>query len=131
MRTRDEIMKGLECCDFEHWQSRKCKQCPYMKADDEWCDSADGVRGDAITYIQQLESQVPKWISVEERLPENDNDVLIMTPTGVSIGYCNIYCGYWADYINDEDDHITHWMPLPEPPKEEERDAQDSTGDSP
>ena len=57
MKTPDEIKKGLECCDFEHWQGRKCEECPYMNADDEWCDSMDEIRQDVVAYIERLEER--------------------------------------------------------------------------
>lgn len=58
------------------------------------------------------------WIPVTERLPENDDDVLIVTPDGISMGYFHTYNGYWVDYTNPYRDVVSHWMPLPEPPKE-------------
>lgn len=126
MKTPEEIKKGLECCDFEHWQGRKCEQCPYMNADDEWCDSMDEIRGDAIAYIQQLESQVPKWISVEERLPEKSGYYLCWVPkytTTDVIHYSAKYMAFNAfdtTYISESALPVTRWMPLPEPPKEED-----------
>lgn len=116
MKKPDKIKKGLECCDFEHWQGRKCEQCPYMNADDEWCDSMDEIRGDAIAYIQQLEAQVPRWISVKDRLPEIYETVIIWRSDchKATIGW-NFQPG-WSVPKGVE---VTHWMPLPEPPKEE------------
>lgn len=63
-------------------------------------------------------SRQAKWISVEERMPENDDDVLVFSSSGIGLGYYS-RCGYWVDYVNTNDECITHWMPLPEPPKEE------------
>lgn len=86
MKKPDEIKKGMECCDFDHWQGRKCEQCPYMNADDEWCKSMDEIRNDTLALIQQLEAQVPKWISVENPPKEaGEYIVLIRYPDGRSI----------------------------------------------
>ena len=55
----------------------------------------------------------PKWIPVEERLPENNTWVLAHSKyKGHVVDYVDIN-GLWS-YGN-----VTHWMPLPEPPKEE------------
>lgn len=63
--------------------------------------------------------QSSKWISVEERLPEEGVSVLIYGFGCVDIGWV-IDTGWRSEYINDYDEgEITHWMPLPEPPKEE------------
>lgn len=72
--------------------------------------------------------QSSKWISVEERLPEGNgpycqNVIVLTIKKEVMPGFCNH--GLWYvmrpedDYCNDADDgEVTHWMPLPEPPKE-------------
>lgn len=59
-----------------------------------------------------------RWIPVAERLPEDDDDVLIMSSGSISMGYYSTYNEYWADYINVYYNDVTHWMPLPEAPKE-------------
>lgn len=61
-----------------------------------------------------------RWIPVKEGLPEDDDDVLIMSSGSRSMGYYSVCNEYWADYINVYYDDVTHWMPLPEAPKEEE-----------
>ena len=62
--------------------------------------------------------KVQHWINVKDRLPENDDDVLLATSGGIGLGYYNIYFDEWTDYTNDDNNRVTHWMPLPEPPKE-------------
>lgn len=94
---------------------------------DKLCESA-------LEYIQHLESGIdrcyelakqveaaqPKWISVEERLPEPDKNVLTLkNRKRVRIGYYSEDCEEWV--INDMiayDEDITHWMPLPPAPDE-------------
>ncbi len=56
-----------------------------------------------------------KWIPVTERLPEEDGFTLIFTAHGHA-GVCYFTNGWWGGYGMDG---ITHWMPLPQPPKEE------------
>ena len=61
-----------------------------------------------------------KWISVKERLPEVGEDVLAYLGEGI-FGICWLLKdGYWEtrDSFLYPDD-VTHWQPLPEPPKEE------------
>ena len=56
-----------------------------------------------------------EWISVEERLPENSANVLVCHENGyVTTNAWLIGC-WW---FKNERNPITHWMPLPEPPKE-------------
>lgn len=82
------------------------------------------VMRDAADLIEQLRQELSKlraqqrWIPVTERLPDDDDDVLIMSSGSRSMGYYSVYNEYWADYINVYYDDVTHWMPLPEAPKE-------------
>ncbi len=66
------------------------------------------------------------WIPVTERLPEPETDVLTFCRGCIDIltyrynrrgNVCFMFrdeCGYWKETFVE----ITHWMPLPEPPKE-------------
>lgn len=71
MKTPEEIKKGLECCSVA-----ACGFCPYEYS----CNLENGfteVSNDSLAYIQQLEAAQQKWISVDERLPDNEQDVII------------------------------------------------------
>lgn len=121
MKTPEEIKSGLGCC-----LKGFCTSCAYEKI----LNCTESVREDALALIQRLEAQVPKWISVEERLPENKQMVIGFTPCD---GY--MFVGYYREEQNWKQWYIvtamrstkyvtkkvTHWMPLPEPPKEEEK----------
>ena len=73
---------------------------------------------DAADTIEALEATQPKWISVEERLPEKDGKFIVCTAKG-SV-YCTRFKAYGksGSFQTDINTHITHWMSLPEPPKE-------------
>ena len=66
---------------------------------------------------------VQEWISVKDRLPEFGRRVLILgnRKDGQFI-YIDQICadGNWL-LVNWE---VTHWMPLPQPPKGEEKDGR-------
>lgn len=68
------------------------------------------------------EAASPKWIPVTERLPEDRHDVLVYA--GVMFPYITVgyYDGLWKFSFNDEEiaGSADYWMPLPEPPKEDE-----------
>ena len=61
-----------------------------------------------------------KWISVKERLPEKERAVLchcranIIEALYLDTDEC--WQGFSGRYMKN---FVTHWMPLPEPPKEE------------
>ena len=70
-----------------------------------------------------------EWISVKDRLPEEFDDVLIVTVSGrISIAYLHSYnkeniIDYknWAITDSEEGNtipfvRVTHWMPLPKSP---------------
>ena len=148
MKTPEEIKKALECCSDSEGFDGDCIKCPYKG--EQWC--GDKSKIDALSYIQQLENQIgeltemveqleeaqPKWISVEERLPEPNTTVLLIAhgwePQLVYIGKlkkvesekswltglvskASEWMVYGFSYFKEP--IVTHWMPLPEPPKEE------------
>ena len=66
---------------------------------------------------------VQEWISVKDRLPEDDSDVLAYSSIDEeSRIYPACYSnGVWFDCVFNAPatDTTTHWMPLPQPPKGE------------
>ena len=73
-----------------------------------------------------------KWISVKDRLPQEKgeickNVIMFMDDGLVTVGWLNEDIQF-AFYLDTRDDLVskvpisrcTHWMPLPEPPKEGE-----------
>lgn len=86
------------------------------------------VRANLQDEIWQLQQQVPRWISVEERLPEDCKHVLVFMRRNFIVGWSIDYWHIDTDWLDDGNwskhpaggyYNITHWMPLPEPPKEE------------
>lgn len=68
------------------------------------------------------------WISVDDRLPESEARVLVVTSNGVtgedeftgdSFNYDNHYESMAAAQGVIQCDYVTHWMPAP--PKEDEQ----------
>lgn len=78
--------------------------------------------------IEKLRGQVPRWIPVDERLPKTESWGASKVVLGIvqnESGYpppnpcfC-VYLGNQKWRIRGRMATITHWMPLPEPPKEE------------
>ena len=79
---------------------------------------------DAIAAVSEL---MPRWIPVEERLPDHGGSVVcrtqerelqfgrVMTRTEYSGGQITV-TKHWRGYP-DRPLAVTHWMPLPEPPE--------------
>lgn len=86
------------------------------------CDDTDLVRW---INEQPTADVAPKsaWISVDERLPDESCECLTVSESGAM--YILLFsCRYKAFNAHDKDGGdrwklgcITHWMPLPEPPK--------------
>ena len=129
MRSPDEIKKGLESCGADECHGEHTG-CPYK--DDALCMMH--ICSDALAYITQLEARVPKWISVKDRLPEDDVDVIAYAVSNNG-GYTIVVTFHthklyglniegWASPWQYFSSHytITHWMSLPEPPKEDKHE---------
>ena len=78
-------------------------------------------------YAQGKKDAQPKWINVKDRLPEIREDgsvdaVLVTDGFLIHMAYCAD--GLWLFCDSGEMKEpmfycVTHWMPLPEPPKED------------
>jgi hypothetical protein len=59
---------------------------------------------------------VQEWIPVTERLPEENTAVMTYRESGIQVEF-----RWYKGWDNDEFTpcQVTHWMPLPQPPKGE------------
>ncbi len=83
------------------------------------------VKGDMFGLVKDAPAvdTMPRWISVEERLPEPKEDVALyircgdvsFIRTGWRMGNGQFICP--NDSLSGYE--VTHWMPIPQPPKEE------------
>lgn len=98
---------------------------------DDLAEAADLIEAQA-KEIDALRAQLPRWVPVEEHLPENGVPVLInyiassdgkYHPDGTAV-WTDYGCFWWEGSLEDCDTEvavpITHWMPLPEPPEVED-----------
>ena len=85
-------------------------------------------------YNAGIKAARPKWISVDERLPEI-RDLVLVIANGKPCEHTTLVnavliASYWGDegWIADGFDGwdklvVTHWLPLPEPPTTEQKEA--------
>ena len=90
------------------------------------------------TGLTPEEVQVMRWIPVEERLPEKSGEYLVLTEESDIFGMDfdedvgeNGEFGWWfprfsqGGYVDsnwEKAENVTHWMPLPQLPKEDPHD---------
>ena len=58
----------------------------------------------------------PTWVSVNDRLPEEDKRVLIYDDVCREVCVANLYEGTWHGEAYQEEHDASHWMELPAPP---------------
>ena len=66
----------------------------------------------------------PKWISVKDKLPERNKRVLVAFKDGmvtISMHTFEQYTGVFGFLFEGDYGAATHWMPLPEPPEEDDK----------
>ena len=128
MRDYEELVKSLR--ENAEWAEGNIWEVPIMFPDNlkKAADAIEELQAELVT----MRSQLLKWISVWEQLPEVDQPVMICA-FGKSVGE-GVYRGHdgfhhvWKMYASSGtywDDEVTHYMPLPEPPKEDE-DGKDT-----
>ena len=114
-------IKEIHCAECDSYHGVRCRAC--------WVD-------DTLDYIDSEQAAdvapVQEWISVEDKLPPYNRDVLVYRPNMAM----RILVDNYAWHYRDDDDEwyedwtlcgkdtngnpvITHWAYLPEPPKGE------------
>ena len=88
------------------------------------CASQSKDCSEAVAKYLELWAKQPRWIPVTERLPEEYVNVLChLRSLDRQSEYYSIdhlmEDGQWWKAANSWRFEVTHWMPLPEPPKEE------------
>ena len=110
MDVREKLIEILKT-KYDHF----CDQCGINK-DSKYTENL-------VSYLIAHGVTVQEWISVDERLPEEKVNCIVH--------YKHAYCDnddYWAigicfydgdKFKMDWSYKVTHWMPLPKPPKGE------------
>ena len=139
MKTPEGIKKALQCRS-NLWYC-VLHDCAYYNDKIPMC--SQNVARDALSYIQQLEHNIgeltekimqlgkernallvdSKWISVKEKLPENDDNYLVFTSDKNEVEIATYYGdGEWLTHdLTNLTPFVTHWMPLPKEEVKNER----------
>lgn len=94
----------------------------------EKLDFAYGYIGETIDRCKAIVQEVAKeygkdtnvrsngWIPCSERLPEDNQSVLVITKTGtIWTAFYDTFCETWIDNVTDNVLDVIAWMPLPAP----------------
>lgn len=115
---------------------RYSKKCLTERTDGDFADAVweaveviDGLLNDlqeALDTIEELtDTNVGKWIPVTERLPKESRWCLVICNewggriTRISAFVTDSFGNRFLEDSREISGFVTHWMPLPEPPKEE------------
>lgn len=102
-----------------------------VKQKEAWLPNVGTSGGQTLRFVDHLITNgvtVQQWIPVTERLPKNREDVLVVAfwheKWNVLMGWYAPDGNVWHVGLLEETGYpISHWMPLPEPPKEVSTDA--------
>ena len=121
MTEYDALVKVLRVCGDSNKSCRDChvENCPGYG---EWEFAAEALMINAADAIEELSK--PRWISVKERLPGDEFHYVLCCGAkgGMFVGWVSKYMtnGKATGFVHGGSGrNITHWMPLPQPPKEE------------
>lgn len=113
------VKLGWTAEDIEDMHNELCCRCGNLEA--SYMGACDGCRWEEHKVVD-FDQFNHGWIPVTERLPEEDGRYLCYVK---SFAFTDSF--YWAILQYDKygfregniyTDGVTHWMPLPEPPKE-------------
>ena len=136
--TREEAIKLLECSATElvgtmmqtNEQTAVNQLRRYVDAYDMAIAALREQDSNANQHVSNTSNALGGWISVKERLPGDEKPVLVYYGfwRKENAGTALRYTGTLSYFRFDPQPHwqhestgliVTHWMPLPEPPKEE------------
>lgn len=106
---------------FQHWLDTAANQKGFDNTDSKKFFEHDAEHIQEILDEAIARQTVENWVSVEDRLPDGDvASVLIYTNKGgVSEGQYYPSIKSWKQFRwSVENADVTHWKPLPAPPKE-------------
>lgn len=120
----------MRLIDADELKKRAVKVC---FPDTPECGEFDAVGTGDIDIMPTIDPEslrpTAHWISVKDRLPDVFDEVLVydtFSNTSISIAWREttprkngIVDWYWNSQMSYPEDltHVTHWMPLPEPPE--------------
>ena len=120
--SRDAALRQLNATclatDYDNYNGVRCRACAYA-------DAMDFIDAIPAADVQPVD----RWISVKDRLPDKSCECLGVVDGEVTeVSYAPKQKGLicvWSmcDAGGSKplpDDAVTHWMPLPEPPKEDD-----------
>lgn len=118
------IENGKPCPDGNPFDEEACLKCRYKN--DKHCNMTR-----LVDYLVQNGVTIQEWVSVDERLPEKQHDWVLAACKLVPEGYYGVphiaelrNGKWWSDDgkfpLIEIGVKVTHWMPLPAPPKEVE-----------
>lgn len=127
--TGNEIVQALRCCAKGLGHDDACENCKVGEIQNrrEYIEFAAANVIERLTAENaELREKVPQWISVEERLPIDRLKMYLVAfrdTFGPIVDMASYFPsdGWTCDNWVVPQKSITHWMPLPEAPKEGEK----------
>lgn len=145
-RLRDRRISEMRLIDADYIKIRLCEIADYWRSKGKRYEAV--LLNDTVNAVIDSEPTITQpsgeWISVKDRLPDKPGHYLVCTSinywhggcmdkneehkyhdSGTPIGYdgttmsvLDCYYDITGDWNRVFNKHVTHWMPLPEPPED-------------
>ena len=127
--TPDKLIKSLRSCSDLPTGNNGCAGCMFASLYEPACTdlllrhAADRIERDQ-KELAALREKVPQWISVSEKMPTDHLKRYLISFKDAGGGIVDMAryihgLGWECNNWEVPQELITHWMLLPEPPKEE------------
>ena len=126
MDVREKLIEICfrEFCDLAGDSPCGCDGCPYGKYSSENGECYEEYKNDKFVKMEKTGVTVQEWISVDDELPEVGGYVVCIAKRNPFSRFmpmvARIEKNGWVNPITEQYiSEVTHWMPMPNPPKGE------------
>ena len=126
MDVREKLIEICfrEFCDLAGDSPCGCDGCPYKKYSSENGECYEEYKNDKFVKMEKTGVTVQEWISVNDMMPEAGGYVVCIAKRNPFSRFmpmvARIEKNGWVNPITEQYiSEVTHWMPMPQPPKGE------------
>ncbi len=110
---------STDCELYQHQDGGAVSIDMYATVDEAKAHAKKLAQEEALRWVEEVTPEAPRWIPVSEAMPPDKTPILAATSGGQAHEAYREAGAWWcSDWTpKSPDERVTHWTPLPQPPK--------------